>query len=142
VFQLNFFVPLILSRAFAPALAHGNGAIVNITSIAGHHVHPFAGSAYSTSKAALSALTREMAADFARLGVRVNAVAPGEIETAMLSPRPQSCCRASRSTGSGYRPTSPARSFSCAATTLLMSAGPRSRSMAVSTSTDPPHPAC
>ena len=86
VFQLNFFVPLILSRAFAPALAHGNGAIVNITSIAGQHVHPFAGSAYSTSKAALSALTREMAADFARLGVRVNAVASGEIETAMLSP--------------------------------------------------------
>ena len=86
VFQLNFFVPLILARAFAPALAHGKGAIVNITSIAGHHVHPFAGSAYSTSKAALSALTREMAADFARIGVRVNAVAPGEIETAMLSP--------------------------------------------------------
>ena len=39
----------------------------------------------STSKAALSALTREMAAEFADLGVRVNAVAPGEIETAMLS---------------------------------------------------------
>ncbi len=86
VFQLNFFVPLALSRAFAPALALGKGAIVNITSIAGHHVHPFAGSAYATSKAALSALTREMAADFARLEVRVNAVAPGEIETAMLSP--------------------------------------------------------
>ena len=79
-------MPLSLARAFAPALARGKGAIVNITSIAGHHVHPFAGSAYSTSKAALSALTREMAADFARLGVRVNAVAPGEIETAMLSP--------------------------------------------------------
>jgi NAD(P)-dependent dehydrogenase (short-subunit alcohol dehydrogenase family) len=86
VFHLNFFVPLRLSRAFAPALACGKGAIVNVTSIAGHHVHPFAGSAYSTSKAALSALTREMAADFAKLGVRVNAVAPGEIETAMLSP--------------------------------------------------------
>jgi NAD(P)-dependent dehydrogenase (short-subunit alcohol dehydrogenase family) len=86
VFHLNFFVPLILSRAFAAALARGKGAIVNITSIAGHRVHPFAGSAYATSKAALSALTREMAADFARLGVRVNAVAPGEIETAMLSP--------------------------------------------------------
>ena len=68
------------------ALARGAGAIVNVTSIAGHQVHPFAGSAYATSKAALSALTREMAADFARLGVRVNAVAPGEIETAMLSP--------------------------------------------------------
>jgi NAD(P)-dependent dehydrogenase (short-subunit alcohol dehydrogenase family) len=79
-------VPLILSRAFAPALARGDGAIVNITSIAGHMVHPFAGSAYATSKAALSVLTREMAADFAKIGVRVNAVAPGEIETAMLSP--------------------------------------------------------
>jgi NAD(P)-dependent dehydrogenase (short-subunit alcohol dehydrogenase family) len=86
VFQLNFFVPLILGRAFSGALAEGKGAIVNVTSIAGHVVHPFAGSAYSTSKAALSALTREMAADFAPLGVRVNAVAPGEIKTAMLSP--------------------------------------------------------
>ena len=86
VFQLNFFVPLMLSRAFSAALGAAKGAIVNITSIAGHHVHPFAGSAYATSKAALSALTREMASDFARLGVRVNAVAPGEIKTAMLSP--------------------------------------------------------
>jgi NAD(P)-dependent dehydrogenase (short-subunit alcohol dehydrogenase family) len=86
VFQLNFFVPLLLARAFAAPLARGKGAIVNITSIAGHAVHPFAGSAYSTSKAALSALTREMAVEFAELGVRVNAVAPGEIETAMLSP--------------------------------------------------------
>ncbi len=86
VFQLNFFTPLALARGFAAALARGKGAIVNVTSIAGHAVHPFAGSAYSTSKAALSALTREMAVEFAQLGVRVNAVAPGEIETAMLSP--------------------------------------------------------
>jgi NAD(P)-dependent dehydrogenase (short-subunit alcohol dehydrogenase family) len=86
VFQLNFFTPLTLARGFAAALARGKGAVVNVTSIAGHAVHPFAGSAYSTSKAALSALTREMAVEFAQLGVRVNAVAPGEIETAMLSP--------------------------------------------------------
>jgi NAD(P)-dependent dehydrogenase (short-subunit alcohol dehydrogenase family) len=86
VFELNFFAPLKLARGFAPALHKAKGAIVNITSIAGHAVHPFAGSAYSTSKAALSALTREMAAEFAELGVRANAVAPGEIETAMLSP--------------------------------------------------------
>ena len=45
--------------------------------MAGHSIHPFAGSAYSTSKAALSALTREMAVEFAELGVRVNAVARG-----------------------------------------------------------------
>ena len=86
VFELNFFAPLVLARGFATALAKGKGAIVNVTSIAGHSVHPFAGSAYSTSKAALSALTREMAVEFGQLGVRVNAVAPGEIETAMLTP--------------------------------------------------------
>ncbi len=86
VFELNFFAPLVLARGFAAALARGKGAIVNVTSIAGHAVHPFAGSAYSTSKAALSGLTREMAVEFAELGVRVNAVAPGEIETAMTGP--------------------------------------------------------
>ena len=85
VFALNFFAPLRLARGFASALHKGKGAIVNITSIAGHFVHPFAGSAYSTSKAALSGLTREMAVEFAQLGVRVNAVAPGEIQTEMVS---------------------------------------------------------
>lgn len=85
VFELNFFAPLRLARGFARALHKGKGAVVNITSIAGHYVHPFAGSAYSTSKAALSGLTREMAVEFAQLGVRVNAVAPGEISTEMVS---------------------------------------------------------
>jgi NAD(P)-dependent dehydrogenase (short-subunit alcohol dehydrogenase family) len=88
VFELNLFAPLKLSRGFATPLSRGaresSAAIVNITSIAGHSIHPFAGSAYSTSKAALSALTREMAVEFAQLGVRVNAVAPGEIETEMI----------------------------------------------------------
>jgi NAD(P)-dependent dehydrogenase (short-subunit alcohol dehydrogenase family) len=86
VFELNFFAPLRLARGFATALHRGKGTVVNITSIAGHYVHPFAGSAYSTSKAALSCLTREMAVEFAQLGVRVNAVAPGEIKTEMISP--------------------------------------------------------
>jgi NAD(P)-dependent dehydrogenase (short-subunit alcohol dehydrogenase family) len=85
VFELNFHAALELARGFAGALAKGGGAIVNVTSIAGHAVHPFAGSAYATSKAALSALTREMAAELAPLGIRVNAVAPGEIETEMIS---------------------------------------------------------
>ncbi|HET6469998.1 MAG TPA: SDR family oxidoreductase, partial [Geminicoccaceae bacterium] len=74
------------TRTLATRLERGRGAVVNITSIAGHRVHPFAGSAYSTSQAALTALTRELAADLAHLGVRVNAVCPGEINTAILSP--------------------------------------------------------
>ena len=86
VFELNLFAPLKLARGFAKALHRGRGSIVNITSIAGHAIHPFASSAYSTSKAALSALTRELAVEFASLGVRVNAVAPGEIETGMIGP--------------------------------------------------------
>lgn len=86
VFELNFFAALHLARGFAAPLIKGQGAIVNVTSIAGHAIHPFAGSAYSVSKASLSALTRELANEFGELGVRVNAIAPGEIETAMLSP--------------------------------------------------------
>jgi NAD(P)-dependent dehydrogenase (short-subunit alcohol dehydrogenase family) len=67
-------------------LARAKGSVVNVTSIAGSRVHPFAGAAYATSKAALAALTREMASDFGPLGVRVNAISPGEIDTAILSP--------------------------------------------------------
>lgn len=86
VFHVNFFAPIVLSRGLRDELVEGAGSIVNITSIAGTRVHPFAGAAYATSKAALATLTREMAHDFGPLGVRVNAIAPGEIETSILSP--------------------------------------------------------
>ena len=86
VFEVNFFAPIRLARGLLDALESGQGAVVNVTSIAGSRVHRFAGTAYGTSKAALAALTREMAADFGPLGVRVNAIAPGEIDTSILSP--------------------------------------------------------
>ena len=86
VFEVNFFSTIWLAQGLKNELAKAKGAIVNVTSIAGSRVHPFAGAAYATSKAAVTALTREMAADFGPWGVRVNAIAPGEIDTAILSP--------------------------------------------------------
>ena len=86
VFQVNFFAPIMLARGLSDALKRAPGSIVNVTSIAGSRVHHFAGAAYATSKAALASLTREMASDFGPLGVRVNAIAPGEINTDILSP--------------------------------------------------------
>jgi NAD(P)-dependent dehydrogenase (short-subunit alcohol dehydrogenase family) len=86
VFHVNFFASVVLARGLKDELAAARGAVVNVTSIAGARVHPFAGAAYATSKAALAALTREMAHDFGPMGVRVNAIAPGEVETSILSP--------------------------------------------------------
>ena len=86
VFQVNFFAPIMLARGLVEELKTARGSVVNVTSIVGSRVHPFAGSAYATSKAALSALTREMSSDFGPIGVRVNAISPGEIETSILSP--------------------------------------------------------
>jgi NAD(P)-dependent dehydrogenase (short-subunit alcohol dehydrogenase family) len=86
VFRVNFFAPIMMARGLMEELKAVKGSVVNVTSIAGSRVHPFAGAAYATSKAALAALTREMASDFGRLGVRVNSIAPGEIDTSNLSP--------------------------------------------------------
>ena len=86
VVHVNFVASIVLARGLIAELSAAKGSIVNVTSIAGSRVHPFAGAAYSTSKAALAALTREMAHDLGPLGVRVNAIAPGEIETEILSP--------------------------------------------------------
>lgn len=86
VFQVNFFAPIMLGRGLFNELKAAQGSIVNVTSIAGSRVHPFAGTAYATSKAALASLTREMSGDFGPHGIRVNAIAPGEIETSILSP--------------------------------------------------------
>ncbi|MFM9846152.1 MAG: SDR family NAD(P)-dependent oxidoreductase [Hyphomicrobiaceae bacterium] len=86
VFQVNFFAPIMLARGLLAELERAAGAVVNVTSIAGSRVHPFAGAAYATSKAALASLTREMASDFGPRGIRVNSISPGEIDTAILSP--------------------------------------------------------
>jgi NAD(P)-dependent dehydrogenase (short-subunit alcohol dehydrogenase family) len=86
VFHVNFLAPILLGRGLFDELKAGHGSVVNVTSIVGSRVHPFAGTAYATSKAALACLTREMAHDLAPHGIRVNAIAPGEIKTEILSP--------------------------------------------------------
>ena len=58
MYNTNFFAPLALTRGFAQELSNAAGSVVNLCSIAGYRVHPFAGSAYASSKAALASLTR------------------------------------------------------------------------------------
>jgi NAD(P)-dependent dehydrogenase (short-subunit alcohol dehydrogenase family) len=86
VHMVNAIAPALLVQGLLEPLRAARGAVVNVTSIAAFRIHPFAGAAYATSKAALSALTRELAYELGGSGVRVNAVAPGEIHTSILSP--------------------------------------------------------
>lgn len=83
--NVNLISTALLARALVPELQAARGSIVNVTSIAGSRVHPFAGVAYAASKAGLSALTRELAHEFGPRGIRANAIAPGEIATSILS---------------------------------------------------------
>ncbi len=86
VLNVNLVSIALLVRELVEELSAGKGSVVNVTSIVGSRVHPFAGVAYAASKAGLAALTREMASELAPRGIRTNAIAPGEIDTAILSP--------------------------------------------------------
>jgi NAD(P)-dependent dehydrogenase (short-subunit alcohol dehydrogenase family) len=72
----------LMSQAIIPMLARQGGAIVNIGSISGLRASTLR-SAYGTSKAAVAHLTKQQAVELAEQGIRVNAVAPGPVETAM-----------------------------------------------------------
>jgi len=85
VLNVNLISTALMARGLLPELEAAAGSIVNVTSIAGSRVHPFAGVAYAASKAALAALTRELAHELGGRGIRANAIAPGEIRTSILS---------------------------------------------------------
>lgn len=83
VLGVNLDGPFLLTQACAPVmLKHGGGAIVNVASISGMRASTLR-VAYGTSKAALMHLTRQQAVELGALGIRVNAVSPGPVDTAM-----------------------------------------------------------
>ena len=80
---VNLTGPFLCTQAAAPLIRDsGGGAIVNITSISGLRASTLR-TAYGTSKAGLAHLTQQQAIELASLGIRVNAVAPGPVDTAM-----------------------------------------------------------
>jgi NAD(P)-dependent dehydrogenase (short-subunit alcohol dehydrogenase family) len=85
VFRVNFLAAYALMRAVLPGMAQRRkGAIVNIASdqaLIGKQVS----AAYGASKAAIAQLSRSAALDWARHGIRVNCIAPGSTDTAMLA---------------------------------------------------------
>jgi NAD(P)-dependent dehydrogenase (short-subunit alcohol dehydrogenase family) len=83
VIAVNLTGPFLCTQAAAPVmLANGGGAVVNIGSISGLRASTLR-VAYGTSKAGLMHLTKQQAAELGELGIRVNAVAPGPVDTAM-----------------------------------------------------------
>ncbi|WP_338829056.1 SDR family oxidoreductase [Bradyrhizobium sp. 27S5] len=83
IMAVNLTGPFLCTKAAAPLMReHGGGAIVNITSISAVRASTLR-SAYGTSKAGLAHLTKQLAVELASLGIRVNGVAPGPVETAM-----------------------------------------------------------
>ena len=84
VLDVNLTAPFVLVQACLSRLEAAKGAVVNVSS-----VHATATSeriaAYAASKGGLTALTRALSLELARLGVRVNTVLPGAVDTEMLS---------------------------------------------------------
>jgi NAD(P)-dependent dehydrogenase (short-subunit alcohol dehydrogenase family) len=83
VLEVNLVGTFMLTQAALPHLLESKGSIVNTSSTSALAGMPY-GSAYGTSKGGVSALTRTLAVEFGKQGLRCNAVNPGSIQTAMM----------------------------------------------------------
>jgi 3-oxoacyl-[acyl-carrier protein] reductase len=129
--RLNTLSPMVLTKYVVRAMmADGGGRIVNVASIVG-----FTGysglSVYGATKAAMLGFTRSLAREVGRMGVNVNAVAPGFLDTEMTQELDETRREqiARRSALRRLSRTWPSRSSSCSATAPLASPAPCSRSM-------------
>jgi 3-oxoacyl-[acyl-carrier protein] reductase len=87
-FEVNFFSVFFFTQYISKFMSRqGAGSIINIASIAGEDGNP-GKSAYGASKAAVIAMTKSIAAELGKFGVRANCIAPGVTETDMLSALP------------------------------------------------------
>ena len=86
VMATNLNGPFLCTQACAPVMIEtaAGGSVVNIASISGVRASTLR-IAYGTSKAALMHLTKQQAVEYGNLGIRVNCIAPGPVETAMAA---------------------------------------------------------
>jgi NAD(P)-dependent dehydrogenase (short-subunit alcohol dehydrogenase family) len=87
VLEVNLVAPFVLSQRAARVMRqNGGGSIVNVTSTSASHSSSFSPEAgYVAAKSGLAGLTRELASQWARYNIRVNAVAPGAFVTEMVN---------------------------------------------------------
>lgn len=84
VFETNFFGPVCLTQNILKIMnRQKSGVIINIASISGIDVNP-TNCTYGSSKAAIIHFTKVLASEVGKLGIRVNAIAPGPTETDMI----------------------------------------------------------
>ncbi len=92
VYAVNVRGVFLTCQAFGrELLARGGGAIVNIASMSGNAIvnFPQKQSAYNSSKAAVSALTRSLAVEWSPRGVKINTLSPGYVDTPLNALKPQ-----------------------------------------------------
>ena len=83
VIEVNLTGTFLLSQSALPALLESKGTIVNMGSVAGLRATPY-NAAYCASKGGVIMLTKSMAIELAKAGVRVNAVCPASVDTPFL----------------------------------------------------------